>query len=372
MMPDDESAPALTALIDALWQARAKAGPVSYAEFEKLSRRVLGPADYLPRSTVQAVLTHRNRRPPRWEWIIRFWTVLGVIADAHHIDPGGLGTLEELKLLHEAADAEALPARQLAGAPGAGATPGSLPDAGLERHPEVSATSWQWFAQLFPDADAQHDEVLASIRRRVGVEWWHGHRDVVPAWFETYLSLEPAASLIHVYDNAGVPSLLQTEAYARAALRLEPLALPEEMITRMIELRMLRQQIIRQPRNVLDAPRLWAILDEGAIRYQLGDAAVMRGQLAHLIDISAQPNVTIQVIPAAPGIRATLSYPLTLLRFRIHEVPDVAYFEPLTTAFYLHEAAQVSRYAQVLNVLAAEALPPAETVIYLSRLHREL
>jgi Domain of unknown function (DUF5753) len=373
-MPDDGSAPAVKAFIDALWDGWIKAGPISYTEFEKLSKKVLGSADVLPRSTVQANLKHRDRRrsPPRWEWVLRFWKVLLALAEEHDIDPDSLGTLEGLKRLHEAALAEATLAGQRVGAPSIGTAVGSLPNLGPGSGPEVPALLWEQCAEAFPDADVRHDEMLASIRRRVGVEWWHDYRDVVPAWFESYLSLEPAASLIHVYDNAVVPSLLQTEAYARAALRLEPLALPEAAIARMIELRMRRQQIIRRDNRDNDAPRLWAVLDEGAVRRQFGDANVMRGQLVHLIDICDHPNITIQVIPASPGIRTTLSYPLTLLRFRIHEVPDVAYFEPITTGFYNHEAAHVSRYAQVLEALAAEALPPPETVAYLRRLHEEL
>jgi hypothetical protein len=359
----------MKAFADALWQAWIKAGPVSYAEFEKLSRTVLGWAQYLPRSTVQGHLKSRGRRqPPRWDWVLRFWRVLQVLAADHGVNPDSLGTLEALKRLHEAADAEALLARQLASAPATSTLREPPPCAAPGDDPEVAGIPWQRSAQVFPNTDARLDEVLASIRRRVGVEWWQDYRDVVPDWFETYLSLEPAAALIHVYDNAVVPGLLQTEAYARAALRLDPLALAEATITRLIELRMRRQQIIRQRH----APKLWTVLDEGAIRHQFGDVKVMRGQLAHLIDISGQPNVTIQVIPAAPSFRFTLSYPLTLLRFRVHEIPDVAYFEPLTTAFYLHEAAHVSRYAQVFGALAVEALPPAETVAYLRRLHQEL
>jgi len=372
-MPDDQSAPAMVALIDMLWGGWIKAGPTSYKEFEKLSKNVLGSAESLPKSTVQANLSQGvRRRPPRWEWVQRFWTVLRALAEEHHIDPDSLGSLEELKRLHEAAHAEATPTRQQAGARVIGAVAESLPNDGPGDGPEAPVIPGQPCAQVFPNADAQHDEMLASIRRKVGVEWWHDYRDVVPTWFEPYLCLEPAASLIHVYDNALVPGLLQTEAYARAALRLEPLGLSETTISRMIELRMRRQQIIREDNQSKDAPRLWAVLDEGAFRYQFGDVNVMRGQLVHLVDICAQPNVTIQVIPAAPSIRTTLSYPLTLLRFRIREVPDVAYFEPITTGFYHHEAAHVGRFAQVLKALAAEALPPAETATYLRRLHEEL
>jgi Domain of unknown function (DUF5753) len=52
----------------------------------------------------------------------------------------------------------------------------------------------------------------------------------------------------------------------------------------------------------------------------------VRGQFRHLIDTTAKPNFTIQVIPSATAIRTTLGYPITLLRFRVHEVPDVAYY----------------------------------------------
>jgi len=367
MPPSDGGAPAVKAFTDALWQVWIKAGPTTYAAFEQLSKEVLGPADYLARSTVEGNLKHRGRRrPPQWEWVLRFWAVLQALAAKHHIDPDSLGSLEDLKRLHGAAYQEALLARQQAGAPGTGAAATPLPDADPgDAAPEVAGIPC---TQAFPDASAQCDEMLASIRRRVGDEWWHEYRDVVPGWFEAYLSLEATASLIQIYDNAVVPALFQTEAYARAALHLEPFALSEATVDRMIGLRMHRQQTLRTP----SAPRLWVILDESAIRYQLGDAQVMRGQLARLIGISSQRNVTIQVIPAAPGIRSTLSYPFTLLRSRVHEVPDIAYFEAITDGFYRHESADVRLYAQVFEVLADEALPPAETVAYLRRLHQEL
>jgi hypothetical protein len=368
-MPDDSSA--TKALSDALWGIWVKAGPISYAKFERLSAKVLGPKEFLARSTLQAHLKYGTRSgPPPWDWVLRLWKVLEVLAAEHHVAPKSLGTLEELKRLHEAALAEAQLSRQPAGAPGTATATRPVPDADPGDDLGVHGIPYQLSLQASASVDSGHDEELAAIRWRVGVEWWHDYRDVVPSWFEAYLSLEPAASLIQVYDNAVIPGLLQTKAYARAALHLEPLALPEETIDRLIELRMRRQQLIRPGSD--DAPRLWAILDESAIRHQFGGVRVMRGQLAHLIGISKLPNVIIQVIPAAPSIRTTLSYPLSLLRFRVHKIPDIAYFEPVTTAFYLHEAAQVSRYAQILQALAAEALPPSETVVYLKRLHREL
>ena len=365
-MPDDEHAPARRALIDAMWQAWTLAGPVSYTEFEKLSKEVLGPADYLPRSTVQGHLKDSGRcQPPRWEWVFRFWKVLRVLAGKHGIDPDDIGTIAALKRLHEAADAEALQARHLAGVPSCRRVTEPLVSV---RPGSASGTSWPGSTQGPPEADAGSDEVLAAIRRRVGQEWWHAYRDVVPSWLATYLSLEPAASLIRVYDSLAVPGLLQTEAYASEALRLEPFTLSQAAITRIIELRMRRQQVICRPNE--NGPRLWTVLDENALRPRLGGPQVMRRQLAHLIRVAEYPNVTIQVIPSSAVIRTAPSFPVTTMRFPVHDVPDVAYFGQLTSALYLHDADQVSRYTQVLDGLAIAALTPDETVIYLNRLHQ--
>src|SRR5690606_34906820 len=50
--------------------------------------------------------------------------------------------------------------------------------------------------------------------------WWHRYGDVLPSWFEVYLGLEEAASLLRTYELQFVPGLLQAEDYARAVVRL--------------------------------------------------------------------------------------------------------------------------------------------------------
>jgi hypothetical protein len=320
---------------------------------------------------VQGHLKDQDRsQPPRWEWVLRFWKVLRVLAVEHGIDPDSIGTLAALKRLHEAAGAEAPLARHLAGVPDSRGVTEPLASARPGSAPGVVGISWPPIAQGSPEAVTGDDAVLAAILRRVGQDWWHSYRDVVPGWLAAYLSLEPAASLIRVYDTLVVPDLFQTEAYASAALRLEPFMLPQRAITRIIELRMRRQQIICHPDG--NGPRLWTVLDENALRPRFGGPQVMRRQLAHLIHIAEHPNVTIQVIPSATVTRTALSFPVTTMRFPVHDVPDVAYFGQLTSALYLHNAVQVSRYRQVLDGLAIAALSPAETAIYLNRLLREI
>lgn len=160
-----------------------------------------------------------------------------------------------------------------------------------------------------------------------------------------------------------VPDLFQTEEYADQAIRLSPGMRSEPEIRRLVELRMRRWQSV-----VSRGSHVWAIFDETVLWHQLGNAAIMHGQIRHLISISDQENVTIQIIPAITLMQATVSYPITLLRFREAFMPDVVYLEQLTTALYMDKPDDVSRYTQVLSALGMEALTPEETTDYLTQL----
>src|SRR5262249_56133796 len=76
--------------------------------------------------------------------------------------------------------------------------------------------------------------------------WWPSYGDVVPAWFDAYLGLEQAASLIRSYEVQFIPGLLQTEQYARAVLRLADDATGERL-ERRLAVRMHRKQILYRP-----------------------------------------------------------------------------------------------------------------------------
>ncbi|WP_307802051.1 helix-turn-helix domain-containing protein [Actinomadura violacea] len=196
---------------------------------------------------------------------------------------------------------------------------------------------------------------LAEQANRPG--WWQPYADVVPSWFEPYLGLEQGAVLVRVFEVQSVPDLLQTADYARALIAARHPGAGAEEIDRRVELRMRRRLVLERPEPV----RLWAVLDEAALRRVVGGPEVMRGQLRHLIEISRLPNVTVQVLPFAAGGHAAESGPVTLLRFAEPELPDVVYLEQLTGALYPDRASDVTRYRDALNRLGVQAEPPART-----------
>ncbi|MGW7056167.1 helix-turn-helix domain-containing protein [Streptomyces sp. NPDC054887] len=211
---------------------------------------------------------------------------------------------------------------------------------------------------LYGVTDQAERESLLSLAREANVAgWWHSYGDVLPGWFQTYIGLEGAASLIRIYEVQFVHGLLQTESYAHAVVsRGMPHASAAE-IDRRVALRLERQKVLVSER----APHFHAVLDEAALRRPYGDRAVMRGQLQHLIEVSEQPNITLQVMPFSFGGHAGESGAFTMLQFPESDLSDLVYLEQLTSALYLDKREEVAQYQRVMERLQKDSPSAAET-----------
>jgi len=188
--------------------------------------------------------------------------------------------------------------------------------------------------------------------------WWSRYDDVMPDWFETYVGLEQATSLIRTYELQFVPGLFQTEDYARAVTVLGHRSAVTTEIERRVGLRLQRQQILTRTES---PPRIWAIIDESALRRPLGGRDVMRAQLKHMLELIELPQVTIQVMPFDRGGHSAAGGSFSILRFAEHELPDIVYIEQLTGALYLDRPDETDHYREVMNSLSAAAETPADS-----------
>lgn len=221
---------------------------------------------------------------------------------------------------------------------------------------------------MYGVTDETEREALLNLTREANATgWWHSYGDILPSWFQVYVGLEEAASVIRTYEVQFVPGLLQTADYARAVIVAgQPNASATE-VERRVGLRTQRQLILGRDRP----PRLWAVLDEAALRRPIGGRDVMRGQIQHLIDAAAHPHVTIQVMPFRFGAHAAEGGPFTLLRFPEPDLPDVVYLEQLTSALYLDKRDDVDQYTEVMERLSVDGLPPDRSVDLLARILKE-
>ncbi len=188
--------------------------------------------------------------------------------------------------------------------------------------------------------------------------WWHSYGDVIPENFDLYLGLEEAAHQLAWYEAELVPGLLQTEGYARTIISADKPDVPEEEISRRVQLRIERQALIRRPTAPL---ALRVVLNESILRRPVGGREVMAAQLDALADAVGLPNVKLRVVPFTAGLhQGVMSGPFVLLRFPANgdgrdSEPPTVYVDGFTGDLYLDKQAEVEQYSDAFETIWAAA-----------------
>jgi len=158
-------------------------------------------------------------------------------------------------------------------------------------------------------------------------DWWDGYTRNIHVSVLDLAWLEARAEKIHNFSPMVIHGLLQTRDYAEAIMRTVEPDTPEVQINQWLEFRMNRQ-------DVLHRQDYTAILDEGVFQRAFGGAHVMREQLAHLLNLSERPNVTIRVLPFSESPLACPESAFTLLTMPV-PFPIVAQATTDTGAIYV-------------------------------------
>ncbi|WP_431996430.1 helix-turn-helix domain-containing protein [Streptomyces fungicidicus] len=183
-----------------------------------------------------------------------------------------------------------------------------------------------------------------------------------PAFFRDAARIEETAAEFHQYAPLIVPGMLQTEEYARTMFTVRRPRRNESEIEQMVSARLARHKLFdRKP-----SPVLSFVLEEAVLQRPIGGVEVLRGQLEHLLLVSENPNVEIQVMPTRAVDHAGVDGPFTLM------VPDggeqVAYLESQGNGRVLTDREAVRVIAARYGIIRAQALSPTES----ERLIRQL
>ena len=212
--------------------------------------------------------------------------------------------------------------------------------------------------------DARIFLALAAEANQPG--WWYRYRDSLPDWFRAFVSLEEEASLIRAYEPHYVPGLMQTEDYARTVLRAG--LRDSDEIERRVALRMQRQRTLLQPGGT----DLWVVIDETVLRRPVAPPEVMQAQVDHLIELTARPNVTLQLIPFGLCIHEAMYGPFYVFRFPFPELQDIAYIENVYGGGYVDQHDDVATFIEALDKISAQAPPPQRTEAFLTEIRKEI
>lgn len=197
--------------------------------------------------------------------------------------------------------------------------------------------------------------------------WWRRFGDTMPNWFTDLVGLEEAAARIQIWEPLYVSGLLQIEPYARAIFSHGRPEMADERVDQLVALRMRRQKMFSRP----DAPRVWMVLDESVLHRPIGGMKVLKQQIEYLLEMSALPHVSVQVLPfARSGLSAEHAF--SLLRFGEPELPNIAYVEYLTGAHYIEKREEIEKYSRALDMLAVDAETPERSRSMLAKRRQEI
>ncbi|CAM5463683.1 hypothetical protein SCALM49S_09207 [Streptomyces californicus] len=153
---------------------------------------------------------------------------------------------------------------------------------------------------------------------------------------------------------------MQTPDYARAVLRG---GLPnggEEELTRRVELRLRRQNLLERE----DAPTLWVVMEEAVLHRAVGSPDVMREQVERLLEFSELPHVSIDIVPFSAGAHSGACAPFTYFRFEEPELPDIVYSELLSAAVYFDQRADVVSHLEAHTRMALMTSSEDSTALF--------
>ncbi|MGW0660116.1 helix-turn-helix domain-containing protein [Streptodolium elevatio] len=210
-------------------------------------------------------------------------------------------------------------------------------------------------------------KLLALMEEAKKPDWWEDESAVVPVGLGTLFNVETAAKALRTVSSTIIFGMLQTEAYAHAIISAHCPNEPEDVVVRRVRLRMKRQQLLDRD----EPPEVTAIIDECALRRVVGSPAIMREQIAHLVEAGRRPHITIRVIPFSAGAHRGQMGSFLWLTFPEDDDPDVVYSDSLTGNIYITKADEVAHFATTFADLEPLSLSPSDSEHYLRRILEE-
>jgi hypothetical protein len=148
----------------------------------------------------------------------------------------------------------------------------------------------------FPPDDAFARTCSAAFGNEWFLRFWKDSQTwgaaVFPQSLREFAAYEAEAVTLWLCEHSVLPGLLQVEPYARAVLESHPDTDSEQAAQRAAA-RIARQTVLERSRP----PRVWALIDEGALYREVAAPKVMAGQMVRLAELARRPAVSPAQLP---------------------------------------------------------------------------
>ncbi|MFG3253109.1 helix-turn-helix transcriptional regulator [Streptomyces sp. NPDC048172] len=217
---------------------------------------------------------------------------------------------------------------------------------------------------------SERDDILDLVRadQAQRQQWWRKYSAVInTSQYGGYLSLESSATSLRNYEPGLIPGLLQSEEYARRVITAMRFDLKPKEIEALVKVRMSRKRLLEGE----GAAKLWAVLDEAALRRLEGTPGFLKEELNHLLSVERQTNIQVQLLPLSAGLHPGLYGSFVLMDFPDPN-PEVVWVENGPNSVYFDGPEEVARCTEIFDHLRACALGPPETRSYFRKMIKEL
>jgi DNA-binding XRE family transcriptional regulator len=205
----------------------------------------------------------------------------------------------------------------------------------------------------------------ADRERRRAKGWWRQYPEL--GALVEYVALEDVAVQVRTWQIAFVPGLFQTPDYARAlAVGNAAWSDPDE-IERFVEARLARQARLEEANPL----QIWAVLSEAVLRQQVGGPAAMRAQLARLRELTAHPQVKLQVLPFLAGAHPGMTSAFNIVSFAENGAMDVVYMDTTASSLWLESEADAARHGVLFDRIVRQSLSQASSADLIDRIREE-
>ncbi|MFJ7244527.1 helix-turn-helix domain-containing protein [Kitasatospora sp. NPDC098652] len=220
-----------------------------------------------------------------------------------------------------------------------------------------------------PEEERSHLEALAKRGRKRTSMWWDAYADVLSSRYAEFIRYEHEAAAVFDYQVVYIPSLLQTEDYARAVTGVGFAALGPDQIDSLVEVRMRRQRRIHHEDDPL---QFSGVITQAALEFHVGGPAVQVAQLRRLREVMALPNVDLRVIPFSKGEEGTQTGAFSMFTNEDQEGPEAAFAEAVTGSVFVDDALGLRRLVRLSNYLTDAALSVTESLEVIEQTERKL
>ncbi|MFJ4683859.1 helix-turn-helix domain-containing protein [Streptomyces sp. NPDC091377] len=208
-----------------------------------------------------------------------------------------------------------------------------------------------------PEERAQLEELAKHSRNR---GWWLEHAAHLRPDYVDHIALEDDATYIREWQPVMVPGLLQTPAYAQAAIAGGPHYIDPERVAQLVKVRVGRQAKIEE-----GGASYTAILWEAVVAHPLESVEIHREQLSAILDIAKRKNVTVQVLPFSAGGLAGYTSAFSSFSFGQEPTVEAVTMDNLRGTSVLEGPEDLAAYANAYDLLRSSALTPAASARFI-------